>query len=250
MTATGVIAGLGPLDASTEEPKYRQVERLLREALASERLQPSDALPTERELAEGLGVSRITVRKAIGELVEEGLLHRRQGAGTFVAEKGGRIEKSSSKITSFSQDMAARGLAVRSEWLGRTSGLVTPEEAIAMGLSPGAPVYRFHRIRYADDLPMALEQSTIDAACLAGPEVVEASLYAALDATGNRPVRALQRLRAVAIDEDRAHRLSLEPGAPGLLIERRGFNRQGRLIEITTSLYRGDAYDFVAELSE
>lgn len=250
MTASPLLKALGPLDRSDSTPKYLQVRRKLRDALENDALRPEDALPTERDLADELGVSRITIRKAIGALVDEGLLQRRQGAGTFVTDGRARIEKSSSRITSFSEDMIARGLTPRSQWIGRSDGFVTPEEALAMGLSPGSRVFRFSRIRFANDMPMALESSTIDAACLESAEAVETSLYEALAAKGKRPVRALQRLRAIAFDEERAALLGLPPGSPGLLIERRGFDRGGRLIELTTSYYRGDAYDFVAELSD
>jgi GntR family transcriptional regulator len=241
---------IGKLNAQDATPKYLQVQRLLRDAIACHELSPQDALPTERDLADELGVSRITIRKAIGVLVEEGLLRRRQGAGTFVAVAAARIEKSFSRISSFSEDMEARGLTPRSEWIGRTSGLVTPEEALNMGLSPGAPVFRFNRIRYANEMPMALEYSTIDRSCLPSLDAVDSSLYRALEETGNRPSRALQRLRAIVFDEARAALLDMEAGSAGLLIERRGFLKNGRLIELTTSYYRGDAYDFLAELSD
>lgn len=241
---------IGPLEEGDPAPKYMQVQRVLRDAVAKRALQVDDAIPAERELAEEFGVSRITIRKAIGGLVDEGLLHRRQGAGTFVSGGVQRIEKSFSKISSFSEDMTARGLNPRSEWISRSTGSVTPEESLNMGLSPGTPVHRFNRIRFADDMPMALEYSTIDAACIEAPELVTSSLYDALDKAGNRPVRALQRLRAIVFDEARAELLATERGAAGLLIERRGFLRSGKLIELTTSYYRGDAYDFLAELSD
>jgi GntR family transcriptional regulator len=131
----------------------------------------------------------------------------------------------------------------------RASGNVTPEESLTLGLSPGAPVYRFNRIRFADDLPMAIEYSTIPGFGLAGVDAVRDSLYEALNAAGNRPARALQRLRAVSLDGERATLLGLEAGSPCLYIERRGFLDDGRVIEATQSWYRGDAYDFVAELN-
>ena len=147
------------------------------------------------------------------------------------------------------EDMAARGRRSRSEWLLRASGTVTPEESLTLGLSPGAPVYRFNRIRFADDLPMAIEYSTVPGFGLVSASAVEDSLYSALQVQGNRPTRALQRLRAVLIEDEHAKLLGLEPGAPGLYIERRGFLDDGRVIEATESWYRGDAYDFVAELN-
>ena len=237
---------VGPIDAHGSGPLYRKVEDALRRALDKSLLKPNDALPPERDMAVDFAVSRITVRKALDALVSEGLLTRRQGAGTFVA---GRVEKQFAKLTSFSEDMAARGRTVRSTWLARTAGAVSPDESLTLGLSPGAPVYRFHRIRHADDMAMALEYSTIPGFGLSGIDAVSASLYAALEAAGNRPVRALQRLRAVLFSEEQAKLLGVEVGAPGLYIERRGFLEDGRVIEATESWYRGDAYDFVAELN-
>jgi GntR family transcriptional regulator len=234
-----------PFDGPGGGPLYRRLEDALRDALRDQVLKPNEALPAERDLAADLSVSRITLRKALDTLVNEGLLIRRQGAGTFVA---GRVEKQFAKLSSFSEDMAARGRTVRSEWLGRSSGAVTPDESLTLGLSPGTPVYRFNRIRFADDTPMAIEYSTIPGFGLDSAEIVGASLYAALEFTGNRPVRALQRLRAVLFDAEKAQLLGIDAGAPGLYIERRGFLADGRVIEATQSWYRGDAYDFVAEL--
>lgn len=237
---------IGQLDAKDHAPLYRQLQRVLRDAIANRLLGPDDALPAERDFAEELGVSRITVRKALDGLVSEGLLIRRQGAGTFVAA---RVEKNFSKLSSFTEDMIARGRSPHSAWLSRTEGQVTPEESLTLGLSPGAPVYRFNRIRYADGAPMALEYSTLAAFCMPSPDFVETSLYEALEKTGHRPVRALQRLRAVLFTSEQAELLAVAPRDAGLLIERRGFLKDGRAVEVTQSYYRGDAYDFVAELN-
>lgn len=237
---------IGRLDEQDHAPLYRQLQRVLRDAISSRVLGPDDALPAERDFADELGVSRITVRKALDGLVAEGLLIRRQGAGTFVAA---RVEKNFSKLSSFTEDMISRGRAPHSAWLSRTAGQVTPEESLTLGLSPGAAVYRFNRIRYADGAPMALEYSTLAAFCMPSPEFVETSLYEALEKTGHRPVRALQRLRAVLFTDEQAELLSVAPRDAGLLIERRGFLKDGRAVEVTQSYYRGDAYDFVAELN-
>ncbi|RYG01891.1 MAG: GntR family transcriptional regulator [Caulobacteraceae bacterium] len=237
---------IGRLDAQDHAPLYRQLQKVLRDAIANQVLGPDDALPAERDFADDLGVSRITVRKALDGLVSEGLLIRRQGAGTFVAA---RVEKSFSKLSSFTEDMISRGRVPHSTWLSRSEGQVTPEESLTLGLSPGAPVYRFSRIRYADGAPMALEYSTLAAFCMPSSDFVETSLYEALEKTGHRPVRALQRLRAVLFTSEQAELLKVAPRDPGLLIERRGFLKDGRAVEVTQSYYRGDAYDFVAELN-
>lgn len=237
---------LGTLDETSSLPLYKQLQRALRHAIETNLLGPDDALPPERDLATDFSISRITVRKAIDGLVSEGLLVRRQGSGTFVRA---RVEKNFSKLTSFSEDMRARGRNPRSVWLRKSAGTVTPGESLTLRASPGTPVYRFHRIRFADDVPMALEYATILAECLPSLEAVESSLYTALERAGNRPVRALQRLRAVLFTAEQAELLQAHEKDPGLLVERLGFLTDGRTAEFTQSYYRGDVYDFVAELS-
>jgi GntR family transcriptional regulator len=237
---------IGTLDSAGHAPLYVKLQDVLRGAIERRQLKPQDAIPPERELAQDFNVSRITVRKALDGLVAEGLLNRRQGAGTFVS---GRVEKQFAKLTSFSEDMLSRGRMPSSEWLLKASGAVTPNEALMLSLSPGTPVYRFHRIRFADDAPMALEYATVLAACLPSVESVESSLYEALEKSGNRPVRALQRLRAVLLTAEQAKLLKAQERDAGLLVERVGFHADGRAVEFSQSFYRGDIYDFVAELS-
>jgi GntR family transcriptional regulator len=234
------------LSESSNLPLYQQLQRALREAIDKRILAPDEALPAERQLAAELAISRITVRKAIDGLVGEGLLVRRPGSGNFI---NNRIEKNFAKLTSFSEDMRARGRNPRSVWLKRSEGTVTPDEALRLRLSPGAPVYRYHRIRYADDVPMCLEYATIVAACLPSLDAVDVSMYDALEAAGNRPVRALQRLSALLLDADQAKLLQANVGDAGLSVERLGFLRDGRAVEFCRSYFRGDMYDFVAELS-
>jgi GntR family transcriptional regulator len=238
---------VGPLDERSSLPLYQQLQRSLRKAIANRTLAPDDALPAERDLAADFNVSRITVRKAIDGLVDDGLLVRRQGSGTFVCA---RVEKNFSKLTSFSEDMRARGRNPRSVWLSRAEGTVTPEEALTLRSSPGTPVYRFNRIRFADEAPMALEYATVLASCLPSVDAVETSLYEALERTGNRPVRALQRLRAVLFTAEQAELLGANEKDAGLLVARLGFHKDGRAVEYSQSYYCGDTYDFVAELSD
>src|SRR3546814_17214407 len=116
--------------------------------------------------------------------------------------------------------MLSRGRAPRSEWLSRSEGSVTPEEAMALGLSPGSPVYRFTRIRYADTQSMALEPATIPARVLASPDMGADSLYKALG--DHRPVRVLQRLRAVLFNTEQAESLGTPDPPAGPERHRRG----------------------------
>ena len=243
MTSTKRVASDG---SGKSASLYLQLQDSLRQRITSHKLVAEDAIPTERELAEEFNVSRITVRKAVDGLVYEGLLTRRQGAGTFVAT---RVEKSYSKMSSFTEDMISRGRVPSSKWLSKSSGSVNPEEAMTMGLSPGSLVYRFNRMRFADGTSMGLDYATVPGDCLPSLESVNDSLYEALEQFGTRPIRALQRLRAVAFNAEQAGLLDIPVGSPGLLIERRGFLADGRPAEFTQSYYRGDAYDLMSELS-
>lgn len=234
-----------PLESDSQVPLYVQVQQRLRDAVQNGRLKPDQALPTERGIAERFVISRVTVRKALEGLVDEGLLYRRQGAGTFVSH---RIEKPFSAISSFTEDVRAQGLTPSSQWIENKLGEATAEEILSFGLKPNQKVFRLSRVRKADDLALAVESSIIPEFALPGDGRVFGSLYELMASCGCRPVRALQRLRAISFDEDIARKLGVEPGAAGLFIERRGFLESGTVVELTKSYYRGDAYDFVAEL--
>ena len=233
-------------DPATHQPlAYLRLRRAIRNVVEHRDFEPGQALPSERDLSQALKLSRVTVRKAIAGLVEEGLLTQRHGAGTFIAE---RIVKPMSRLTSFTEDLRERGLRPRSEFFERVIGEVTPEESMAMNLSPGSLVVRLHRLRYGQDEPLAIERSVVPANLLPDPMLVQDSLYEALEKLGCRPCRALQRLRAVSLNAQQARLLHVHPGSAGLSIERRSFLDDGRVVEFTSSWYRGDIYDFVAEL--
>lgn len=229
-------------------PLYLRLQQTIREAVKSGILHEFDPLPGERDMAALLGISRVTVRKALVDLVSEGVLVQRRGSGTFVATPSGRLEQPLSRLTSFTQDMQLRGLLAQSQWLERSVGLPTPKEAMVLGLSPGAEVCRLHRLRTADGVPMAIELAVVPRQFLPDPQIVGASLYAALEALGVRPVRALQRLHAISLPEDEANLLQMPTGSATLFIERVSYLPDGRTVEFTQSHYRGDTYDFVAEL--
>ena len=226
--------------------KHERLTEALRASVRQGFLRPGAVIPGERALAERLDISRTTVRRAIKTLVDERLLVQRPGARTSVAQ---RVEKPVSIFAGFSQDMRARGLVPGSVWLNREIGPALPSEAFALSLSPGASVCRLRRLRTADDIAMALEMSIVPARFLPDPSMVGESLYAALEERGTVPVRALQRMRAIVADRDEAEQLGIEPGAPLLDMERRCFNHIGDAVEFCHSLYRGDLYDLLVELS-
>ncbi len=229
-------------------PLYLQLKRWIEDAVQRGAIRPGDALPSERDLAARVDISRVTVRKAVQHLVRDGVLIQRHGSGTFVAPHPHRVEQSLSQLTSFAEDMARRGMAVRSDWLDRGLYAPSPEETVALGLSSGEMVARVARLRISGDTPLAIERAALAASILPDPEAVGTSLYAHLDKSGNRPVRAIQRIRAVSLEPDDAALLEVAPGVASLHIERTSYLSSGRVVEFTRSVYRGDTYDFVAEL--
>lgn len=237
------------LSHNAEAPLYARVKQLVQHLVAAGELKAGDAIPAERDVAEMLRVSRVTVRKAFADLVSEGVLVQRRGSGTYVSRPQRRLEQPLSRLTSFTDDMRSRGLVTTTRWLDREVGLPSPEEAVALSLSPGDYVSRLHRLRLADGRPMAIEQAVIPHRYLPNPAEVEGSLYTQLEARGVRPVRALQRLHAVALAQNEARLLEQPDHAPALYIERLSYLADGRVVEYTRSYYRGDSYDFVAELS-
>lgn len=237
------------LSASGAGPLYLKLRLAIEAAVAEGALRPGDALPTEREIAEQAGISRVTVRKAFDELVEAGLLFRRHGSGTFVARNIMHAEQHLSLLTSFTEDMERRGLRTRAEWIDRGIFPPSPDEMMKLGLSAEARVVRFHRLRIADEVPLALEWSSISAEFIPDPLSVTDSLYRALEMRQARPVRAIQRISAINIEREEARLLAVEEGEAGLFLERISYLPSGRVVELTHTLYRGDAYDFVAELT-
>ncbi|MEO0387994.1 MAG: GntR family transcriptional regulator [Pseudomonadota bacterium] len=229
-------------------PRYVQLRRRLEDGIRSGVLEPNALLPSEREMAEITDFSRVTIRKAMQELVHEGIVEQRQGSGSFVRAQPPRLEQSLSQLTSFSEDMKRRGLTTASKWLERGVFMPSPDEMVALGLSADAQVSRIYRLRQADGQPLALERASLPRDILPNPTDVEGSLYAFLGRTGARPVRAIQRISAVNLDTREAGLLDLPEGAAGLSIQRLSYLQSGRVAELTQSLYRGDAYDFVAEL--
>lgn len=229
-------------------PRYAQLRRRLQAAIAEGVLAPAASLPPERELAEITGLSRVTVRKAMQDLVDKGVIIQRQGSGSFVREQPARVEQSLLNLTSFSEDMAQRGWQTHSVWLERGVMRGTERECAALGLEPGSQVARIYRLRAADGRPLALERAALPLSMLPNPLEVETSLYEVLARDGHRPVRAVQRFSALNLGAEEAELLHVKPGAAALSIERTSYLESGEVVEFTQSTYRGDAYDFVAEL--
>ena len=233
---------------SAAGPLYVQLRRRIEQGIDSGFLAPDTPLPPEREIATLTDLSRVTVRKAISALAHAGAVVQKQGSGSYIAPRRGRVQQSLSRLTSFTEDMARRGLQSESVWLERGLFLPTPEEVMALGLAAQDRVARLERVRNADSQPMAIERASLSTTILPDPTSVERSLYAFLSARGLRPVRAVQRISAANLGKRDADLLDVPQGAAALRIERISYLPSGAVVEFTRSIYRGDTYDFAAEL--
>lgn len=222
-------------------PKHEQLRRRLRTEVAA--LAAHTPLPTERELADRYQVSRATVRQALGALEEAGAVYRVQGSGTYVADR--TVSKSLS-LTSFTEDMAARGLRASSRLIAADeipAGASIGED-LRLGLAE--PVVRLVRLRLADAAPMCLETVYLPAARVPGllARDLDGSLYELLAREHDiRLVRAEQVVTAITVDGADAALLAVPPGTPALRIRRIGLDQRDRPVERTISLYRADHYD-------
>lgn len=230
---------------STGVPLHKRLRSAIEGAILDNTLKPGAVLPGERVISEALSLSRVTIRKSVETLVEEGLLRRRHGSKT---EVGSRVEKSLSTLTSFSEDMSARGLLPGCRWLSKQISRPSPAEMMALGIAGDTHVIRMRRIRTADGIPMAIETSTVPNKFLPSPDLVGDSLYEALDRLGALPQRAIQRMRSRPASTADAEHLNCEVGAPLLIVERRCFLADEQIVEFSESRYKGDVYDFVFEL--
>ncbi len=251
MTQTDDVALYDPAHWYTlgKGARYLQLYRMIIDAIRSGRLPEGTRLPPERRLAELAQVSRVTVRKAVALLVQEGHVDQRHGVGAFVRRATLRLPQSLTSLISFSENLRLRGKEPGSVVLEQ--GLASPNnvEVITLGLSPGARVARVKRLRFADDVPMAIELSSLPEDILPRPERVTTSLYDVLRADARAPTRAIQRVTATNLSGPDAGLLNMSAGEAVLQIDRTAYLEHGRPIERTSGIYRSDIYDFIAELN-
>ncbi|MCV2351032.1 GntR family transcriptional regulator [Paucibacter sp. Y2R2-4] len=232
-------------DPDAASPLYMQLAHKLAQAIRQGEYHADEALPSERVLSETLELSRVTARKAIDRLVEQGLIIRKRGSGNYIAPK---LEQPLSRLTSFSEELHQRGFKPSSRWLTRGFTPAAPDEQLSLGLGTGERVARLERLRLADSVVMNYEVTVMPEAVLPDPQAVQASLYEHLATLGVAPVRALQHIRAINADSKLAGLLEVPVGQAVLFITRVGYLESGHAVELTHSYCRSDYYDFVAEM--
>lgn len=219
--------------------KYARVRDHLR-ALATDELAVGDAVPSERLLCEQFGVSRMTVRQAVDALVAEGLLAREQGRGTFVAPRPLDVAV---RLTSFGEEMRRRGMVPSSQVLQVHTVPAAADVAEALDLLTGERVHHLHRVRLADDVPMAVEHLWVPATL--APDLLADgapdSVYEAMRSRGLSPEWGEDVVGAGEADDEEGRHLGLGPGRAVLRVARRTFAGQTAYV-YSRSSYRADRY--------
>lgn len=240
------------LNRSSPIPLYHQLGEEISRLIATGVWPPKTQLPSERELCEKFGISRITVRQTLHQLVSEGRLVRAHGRGTFVAHAP--LRKWLLPLVGFTEDIASRGQKPGAHVLAFDA--VLPPSAVAqeLQLAEGEKAIVLKRLRLADGVPMAVE--TVHAPEKLFPGILQEDLedhsfYGLLSRRyGVLPVRASQSWQAVACPRPDARLLGIRTGSPVLQIGRTTFESGGRPFEHLQSFFRGDRYVYVAELGE
>src|ERR671931_2484269 len=209
------------------------------------------AIPSERRLSSDLGVSRLTLRAALDDLVREGYLVRRPGSCTFVSEP--KIAQQLT-LTSFSEDMRRRGMVPDSRMIGLENVHAGPQVGRQLNISPSERVFRIQRLRLADNLPMALETLHVPVSLVPGltaSQLEHASWYELLEQRyGVVIASGLQTIEPTVTNDEESELLAVPLHSPAFLFERTSQTRDGRTVEFVRSIYRGDRYRLVAELSQ
>jgi GntR family transcriptional regulator len=236
-----------PEHLATGRPKGDQLRELLVSVIDG--LTPGAMLPSERVLADRLQLARGTVRQEIEQLVAEGLLYRRPGHGTFVADAK---FLQSSALTSFSQDMRARGLQPGARLVSVDVSGATSVLAGALGVPLDSPVIQITRVRTAGAMPIALERATLSAQRFPGLQEVDwtdRSLYALLaERWGVRRISSERRVAAVLPRRHEAALLQIPLTQPCFAIDGTSRDAEG-IVESGRSLYRADRYDLFIRAS-
>lgn len=232
-------------------PLHQQLYEILRRKILQDEWGVGEMIPPEPELMEQYKLSRITVRRGLNRLANEGLIYRQQGRGSFVAEQ--TLEQGLSRIISFTEDMKQRGMIPRTEVL--FSDLVpAPEDAAEqLGLQPGVEMARIERLRIANNEPLSIEESfLVHSYCpgILAEDYADSPLREALENKyGIQIVRAKQVIRAVRASTRQAQLLTVTARSPLLFLERVSYSQNNIPVEFLRIYYRGDRYSLFNELN-
>ncbi|MBI5035017.1 MAG: GntR family transcriptional regulator [Chloroflexi bacterium] len=236
---------------SVAAPLYTQIAESLLDQIESGKLVPGQRLAPERELSQTLGVNRVTLRQALQLLEAQGLLIRRQGHGTYIAEP--KIERQAGKLFSFTRGMERRGYKPGAQVIVFNERPVEASIAVHLKLPVSAPVYEVHRLRTVNEEPVLLEQFTIPVhrfPNLDKHDLANRSMFEVMEKEYGVVVsQARQSLEPVVATEYEAGLFGITMGAPLMLERRLSFDKDSLPVEYGKDLYRGDRFRFVTDIA-
>ncbi|TDO48992.1 GntR family transcriptional regulator [Kribbella sp. VKM Ac-2571] len=237
------------LDRSSPVPLYHQLAEQLTAAITDGRLRPGDPFENEIGMSDRLNLSRPTVRRAISELVNQGLLVRRRGIGTTVANQ---MVHRKAELTSLYDDLAREGRTPRTEVLALDCAAQDDRAATVLEVPSGTPLVAIVRLRYADDLPLAIMRNWLPPALndLTLDELTSDGLYAVLRARGIRPTVARQRIGARNATAEERRTLHMSKAEPLITMTRSAYAADGSPVEYGNHCYRADQYSVDVVVSE
>ncbi|WP_253821996.1 GntR family transcriptional regulator [Vibrio sp. 99-8-1] len=232
------------LQKKDKSPLYLKVADSVKLATEQQILKGGDFIPTEREFSERLGVSRITVRKALDILEKEGVIVRSRGLGTMISET---LEYSSKEATGFSQQVVLKGKKPDTLWIKKNIIPCSEEIAKQLKISTNDDVFLLKRVRYIDEQAVSIEESYVPSHLIHDPEEIQLSLYDYFRSQDIVPSKTQSRVSAKMPTEEFLEKLQIEETIPVLLIEQTAFDKSGSPIEYSINRCRGDMYVFISE---
>lgn len=237
------------IQKNSPSPIYHQLEEEIKGAIQSLELVPGEMIPSEKEYTEKYGISRMTVRQAISNLVNGGYLYRQRGKGTFVAEQ--KLEPPLQGLTNFTEDMISRGLKPSTRVISFTEVKADHELAAKLEVEAGTAIFELERVRLADRLPMAYEKLYIpkDHALDLTEEIAVSAIHDYVEKKfGLKIQHGKQVIEAAIAQKKEAEMLGVADASPVLLIERRSTLETNQPFAVVKSVYRADRYTFKINL--
>lgn len=230
---------------SSAKPLYEQLKEILKQKINGGEFKPGEALPGERQLMDAYGVSRVTVRQAIGELVNEGLVYRQHGKGTFVAPQ--RIERPLARLLGVAEELALEGLEVEIRVIKTGIQESTPEVRQELQLVEGEPVFCVTRLITAARQPLLVDKSyfpQIIGQLLQNVDLSNDLIYTQLELYGYKITNGRQKISAGLASREEAGYLQCKAGSPVLVVRRTTYVEGGLPIDFSHTVYRGDRYEY------
>ncbi|MGI9862366.1 GntR family transcriptional regulator [Moorella naiadis] len=231
------------------KPLYEQLKDILKQKITAGELQPGAALPGERHLMDTYGVSRVTVRQAIAELVNEGLLYRHHGKGTFVAPQ--RIERPLARLLGVAEELTLEGMEVKIQVLQKGFQEATPEIRRELQLSEDEAVFGVTRLITTTGQPLLLDASYFPPAIgrlIQNMDLSKDLIYTQLELYGYKISNGRQRISVDRASQEEAQYLQCRSGSPILVVKRTTYVEGGLPIDYSRAIYRGDRYEYHVDL--